>query len=99
LLKLAVCAIALPWISVECGWVVAEIGRQPWIIEGILPTAVAVSNLGVTTVFLTICGFVALYTALLVVEVRLMLKYIRKGPDVLSDHSEVENNASATALS
>ncbi|CAM1656968.1 cytochrome ubiquinol oxidase subunit I [Bartonella apis] len=99
LLKLAVCAIALPWISVECGWVVAEIGRQPWIIEGILPTAVAVSNLGVTTVFLTICGFVALYTALLVVEVRLMLKYIRKGPDVLSDHSEVQNNASATALS
>ncbi|MCT6919402.1 MAG: cytochrome ubiquinol oxidase subunit I, partial [Bifidobacteriales bacterium] len=79
--------------------VVAEIGRQPWIIEGILPTAVAVSNLGVTTVFLTICGFVALYTALLVVEVRLMLKYIRKGPDVLNDHSEVQNNASATALS
>ena len=99
LLKLAVIAIALPWISAECGWIVAEIGRQPWIIEGILPTAVAVSNLGATTVFLTICGFVLIYTSLLVIEIRLMLKYIRKGPDALSDRSEVQTNASATALS
>lgn len=99
LLKLAVIAIALPWISVECGWIVAEIGRQPWIIEGILPTAVAVSNLGATTVFLTICGFVLIYTSLLVIEIRLMLKYIRKGPDALSDRSEAQTSSSATALS
>src|SRR5256885_1963218 len=45
-LKLAVIAIPMPWIAAECGWIVAEVGRQPWIIEGVLPTALAVSNLG-----------------------------------------------------
>jgi cytochrome d ubiquinol oxidase subunit I len=40
-------AIPLPWLAIEAGWLVAEFGRQPWVIEGVLPTAVAVSNLGV----------------------------------------------------
>jgi cytochrome d ubiquinol oxidase subunit I len=80
LLKVAVCAIPLPWVAAELGWVVAELGRQPWVIEGVLPTAVAVSNLGAMTVLLTILGFVALYTTLIVIEMTLMLKAIRKGP-------------------
>ena len=50
-------------------------------IEGVLPTAVAVSNLGAGTLLLTIAGFVAIYTVLLVIEMKLMLKAIRKGPD------------------
>ncbi len=49
LLKLAVFAIPLPWVAIEAGWIVAEVGRQPWVIEGVLPTAVAVSNLGAST--------------------------------------------------
>jgi cytochrome d ubiquinol oxidase subunit I len=81
LLRLAVWAIPLPWIAAECGWIVAEVGRQPWVIEGVLPTAVAVSNLGASTVLLTLLGFVAIYTVLLVIEMKLMLKAIRKGPD------------------
>ena len=81
LLKVAVWSIPLPWIAAECGWIVAELGRQPWVIEGVLPTAVAVSNLGASTVLFTLAGFVALYTVLLVVEVKLMLKAIRKGPE------------------
>ena len=80
LLKVAVFSIPLPWIAAEMGWFVAEFGRQPWVIEGVLPTAVAVSDLGVGTVLLTIAGFVAIYTVLLVIEMRLMLKAIRKGP-------------------
>ncbi|MDO9005342.1 MAG: cytochrome ubiquinol oxidase subunit I [Aquabacterium sp.] len=80
LLKVAVFAIPLPWIAAECGWIVAEVGRQPWVIEGVLPTAVAVSNLGATTLLLTIVGFVAIYTTLLVIEMKLMLKAIRQGP-------------------
>jgi cytochrome d ubiquinol oxidase subunit I len=81
LLKLAVLSIPLPFVAAEAGWIVAELGRQPWAIEGVLPTAVAVSNLGIGTVLGTLAGFVVLYTILLVIEMKLMLKAIRKGPD------------------
>ena len=81
LLKVALWSLPLPWLAVEAGWIVAELGRQPWVIEGVLPTAVAVSNLGVKTLLLTIAGFVAIYSVLLVIEIKLMLKTIRKGPD------------------
>ncbi len=81
LLKLAVFAIPLPWVAIEAGWIVAEVGRQPWVIEGVLPTAVAVSNLGATTLLLTIAGFAAIYTVLLIIEMKLLLKVIRKGPE------------------
>jgi cytochrome bd ubiquinol oxidase subunit I len=81
LLKLAVWSLPLPWIAAEAGWIVAELGRQPWAIEGVLPTAVAVSNLGIGTVLGTLIGFVVLYTILIVVEMKLMLKAIRKGPE------------------
>lgn len=80
LLWVAVLAIPLPWVASECGWFVAEFGRQPWIIEGVLPTAAAVSDLGITQVLLTILGFVVIYTALAIIEMGLMLKAIRKGP-------------------
>jgi cytochrome d ubiquinol oxidase subunit I len=81
LLRAAVFAIPLPWIAIEAGWLVAEFGRQPWIIEGVLPTAVAVSNLGVKTLLLTLAGFIAIYTVLLVIELKLLLKVIRTGPE------------------
>ncbi|MEQ9245145.1 MAG: cytochrome ubiquinol oxidase subunit I, partial [Nitratireductor sp.] len=81
LLRIAVFAIPLPWIAAECGWIVAEFGRQPWIIEGVLPTAVAVSNLGASTVLMTIIGFSVIYTVLFIVEMTLMLRAIRKGPE------------------
>ncbi|WP_328592675.1 cytochrome ubiquinol oxidase subunit I [Brucella haematophila] len=81
LLKVAVFAIPLPWIAAEMGWIVAEFGRQPWIIEGILPTAVGVSNLGASTVLLTIIGFVAIYTVLFIIEMGLMIRAIKAGPE------------------
>ena len=81
LLHAAVWSIPIPWIACEMGWFVAEYGRQPWIIEGMLPTAQAVSNLSVGEVLVTLTGFVLLYSALLVIEVALMVKYIRKGPE------------------
>ncbi|WAC73089.1 cytochrome ubiquinol oxidase subunit I [Roseateles sp. SL47] len=80
LLKLAVWAIPLPWIAAECGWIVAELGRQPWAVEGVLPTVVAVSELGAGTVLATLLAFAGLYTGLIVVEMKLMIKAIRKGP-------------------
>ena len=72
--------IPLPWIAAETGWFVAEFGRQPWTVDGILPTAVSASHLSVGDLLLTLAGFVALYTTLLVIEMRLMLAAIRKGP-------------------
>jgi cytochrome d ubiquinol oxidase subunit I len=81
LLKVAVWSMPLPWIAAEAGWIVAELGRQPWAVEGVLPTAVAVSNLGMQTVLTTLLGFIVLYTILLVVEMKLILKAIGKGPE------------------
>jgi cytochrome d ubiquinol oxidase subunit I len=85
-LWLAVIAIPTPWIAAEMGWFVAEFGRQPWSVEGVLPTAVAVSHLSMTSVALTLAGFIAFYSVLFVVEMALMLKYIRKGPYLDDDY-------------
>src|SRR5690606_7360664 len=81
LLRVAVFSIPLPWIAAELGWIVAEFGRQPWIIEGVLPTAAAVSNLGAATVLATIAGFVLIYTVLFIIEMALMIRAIRHGPE------------------
>jgi cytochrome d ubiquinol oxidase subunit I len=69
------------------GWIVAELGRQPWIIEGVLPTAMAVSSLGAGELLLTIAGFTLFYSVLFVIEMGLMLRAIRKGPQ--PDHDPV----------
>ncbi|MHC1551084.1 cytochrome ubiquinol oxidase subunit I [Phyllobacterium sp. K27] len=81
LLRIAVFSIPLPWIAAELGWIVAEVGRQPWIIEGVLPTAAAVSHLGAKSLLITIAGFVIIYTTLFIIEMGLMLKAIRQGPE------------------
>ena len=97
LLKVAVCAIPLPWIAAECGWIVAEVGRQPWIIEGVLPTAMAVSNLGVGTVLFTLCVFIAIYTVMFIIEMKLMHRAIVKGPTMTSDPDPHGMTAAAPA--
>ncbi|MDD3799442.1 MAG: cytochrome ubiquinol oxidase subunit I [Novosphingobium sp.] len=79
-LKVAVGIIPLPWLAAEFGWVLAEIGRQPWAVEGVLPTFLAASSLTVGQIWTTIIGFTLLYGTLAVIEVRLMLAQIRKGP-------------------
>jgi len=83
LLKLAFWSIPLPWVAAELGWLVAEYGRQPWTISGVLPTFLSVSNVPASSVYLSLAAFVAFYTLLLVVEMYLMLKYIRLGPGSL----------------
>jgi len=76
----AVILIPAPWLAAELGWFVAEFGRQPWTVDGVLPTALSVSHLSVTQIALTLAGFVALYSTLFLIEMGLMIKYIRKGP-------------------
>ncbi len=69
-----------PWLAAEFGWFVAEYGRQPWTIYGILPTHLSVSNISVTNVWLSLAGFVVFYTFLLIIMVYLMVKYAKLGP-------------------
>jgi cytochrome bd ubiquinol oxidase subunit I len=70
-----------PWIAAELGWIVAEYGRQPWVVDGILPTFLAVSNVPAENVIASLIGFVVFYTALAVADAYLMTKYARLGPD------------------
>lgn len=83
LLKLSLYSIPLPWIAAEMGWIVAEYGRQPWTISGILPTHLSTSNLEPASVYFSLAGFVGFYTLLLVAELYLMFKYARLGPQSL----------------
>ena len=57
-----------PWIACELGWFVAEYGRQPWTIYGVLPTHLSVSTLSVDSLYGSLAGFIGFYTVLLVVE-------------------------------
>ena len=82
-LRAAFLALPLPWIAAELGWVVAEYGRQPWAIDGVLPTFLGASPVPATNVILSICGFVIFYSALAVVDVYLLVRLIRRGPDGL----------------
>ncbi|MCW5589158.1 MAG: cytochrome ubiquinol oxidase subunit I [Legionellales bacterium] len=83
-LWLALCSLPLPWLASELGWFVAEYGRQPWLIEGILPTFMGVSSLSVKELLISLVGFISYYTILLIVELFLMVKYIRLGPTHLT---------------
>jgi cytochrome d ubiquinol oxidase subunit I len=76
----ALLSLPLPWIAAELGWIVAEVGRQPWVIEGVLPTFLAVSNLSAANVWTTLIGFVVFYSTLAVVDVFLMVKTAKAGP-------------------
>lgn len=83
LLRAAVVLPFLPLLANSFGWIFTEMGRQPWVVFGLMPTSAGVSP-GTTTaeVLTTLIGFTALYGALAVVEVKLLLTYIRKGlPD------------------
>jgi cytochrome bd ubiquinol oxidase subunit I len=84
-LRLAPLCLPLPWISSELGWLVAEHGRQPWAIEGVLPTALASSSVSAGSVWFSLIGFVVFYTALAVVDAYLMTRTVRIGPGIVGD--------------
>ncbi|MDO5696332.1 MAG: cytochrome ubiquinol oxidase subunit I, partial [Eubacteriales bacterium] len=83
LLRLALWSLPLPWIACELGWFVAEYGRQPWTIFGVLPTHLSVSTLSIGDLYGSLAGFVGFYTLLLVVEMYLMIRFSRQGPGSL----------------
>ena len=83
LLRWAVWFLPAPWIAAELGWFVAEYGRQPWTIYGVLPTHLSVSTLSVESLYGSLAGFIGFYTLLLVVEMYLMIRFARQGPGSL----------------
>lgn len=74
----AILSVAVVWICSQAGWVTAEVGRQPWIIQDLMPTRAAISAIPSGTVILTFWIFAAVFTALLVAEMSIMIKQINK---------------------
>lgn len=83
LLKCMLYFIPLPYLAAECGWIISEVGRQPWVVHGILPTFMGVSNVPLKSVITSLSGYAFFYLCLFVIELVLMFKYARKGPSSL----------------
>ena len=77
---LAIMLIPLGYIGSECGWLVAEFGRQPWTIQDMLPTWASVSDIQASNVAITFFLFLVLFTTMLAVEINILLKQIKRGP-------------------
>ena len=79
-LWISLLSLPLGYICLESGWIVAEMGRQPWVIQDIMPTFAAVSKIQTSAVQTTFWMFAVLFTVLLIAEIGIMLKQIKKGP-------------------
>ncbi len=79
-LKLAIITIPLPYLASQAGWIVAEVGRQPWVIQDLMPTMAAVSHIDTSAVQVTFWLFAAVFTALAIAEVKIMTRQIKIGP-------------------
>jgi len=71
----------LALLAQQAGWVTAEVGRQPWAIQGLMPVKIATTNLTTTSVQITFAMFAAVFTLLLIAEISIMLKQIAIGPE------------------
>jgi cytochrome d ubiquinol oxidase subunit I len=78
----ALLSIPLVYVAGQAGWIVAEVGRQPWVIEGLLPVKAAVSSVSVAAVQTTFFIFVAIFTLFLAIELRILINAIKKGPEI-----------------
>jgi cytochrome d ubiquinol oxidase subunit I len=79
-LWIAICSILLPYVAGELGWVLAEMGRQPWIIQDLMPVSAAVSQISAGSVITTFILFAVLFTAMLIAEISIMIRQIKLGP-------------------
>ncbi|MCD6091651.1 MAG: cytochrome ubiquinol oxidase subunit I [Bacteroidales bacterium] len=81
LLWVALWTMPLAYLATESGWVITELGRQPWVIQDLMPTMTAVSNIDSTSVMITFWLFFVVFAALLIAEIKIMLKQIKIGPN------------------
>ncbi len=82
-LRMVLYAIPIPYIAAEAGWVLAETGRQPWVVHNFLPTFMGTSSINFATIVTSLSGFIFLYLSLFAIELFLMFKYARRGPSVV----------------
>ncbi len=85
--RLMILCVPLVYICSQCGWIVAEVGRQPWTIQDILPVKAAISQLTASSVIVTFVLFVVLFTAMLIAELSIMMNAVKKGP-LMEDDSK-----------
>jgi len=85
-LGLAIPTIALPFLANAMGWIFTEMGRQPWVVYGLLKTSQAVSNIGTGYVVTTLIGFTAIYSVLAIIDFGLMARFARLDPDAADEH-------------
>lgn len=78
--RLLIWLVPLPYIGIMAGWMLAEVGRQPWIVYGLMRTSDAVSPVPASSVAFSLLAFIVVYTALGVLDIYLLIKYARKGP-------------------
>ena len=76
---LAIACVPLAYIASQCGWIVAEVGRQPWVVQNLMPTNVAITRIASGWVVTTFWMFAFLFTLLLIAEIGIMFTQIRKG--------------------
>jgi len=81
LLRALLYALPLPWLAIQLGWTLTEVGRQPWIVYGVMKTAQAASPIAAGQVALTLAGFVVVYSLLAAVDAYLIVKFVRQGPE------------------
>jgi len=96
-LRLAIPALALPFIANATGWIFTEMGRQPWVVYGLLKTAHGVSPIGTGYVVTTLVGFTAIYTILAIIDAGLMVRYAKLEPDAVDEHGSARPEGDADA--
>ncbi len=97
--RIAVISVATPFLANSFAWIFTEMGRQPWVVYGVMTTEQGVSGTSLASALISLIVFTLLYGVLAVVNLRLMLRYIRKGPDPLpEDHDQVSPDVPEPAL-
>lgn len=77
-LKITIWSVLLPYIAINAGWIVAEVGRQPWTVYKLMRTAESVSPISVPQIWFSLISLILFYTLLLIADVYLMLKFAKK---------------------
>ena len=89
ILYVSLWSLPLAYIAGQAGWIVSEVGRQPWAIQDILPVQAAISGIQTSSVITSFMMFLVMFTVLLIAEVRIMVKQIKKGPEEVGDNKPV----------
>ena len=87
ILYVSLWSLPLAYLAGQMGWIVSEVGRQPWAIQDVLPVQAAISSVHVNTVITSFMIFLVMFTVLLIAEVKIMVTQIKKGPEEIDTKS------------